>query len=123
MQRTVTLSEGVRVKLGAYVKAIKRAKKNPERTFERGLSGWWPVTGREIVQEFHRGLQERITSGLPRSEPWRRPALREDRKGATTRLLAHVRKHGRECRACDARFIPQGLWQRFCSPGCQRDFY
>lgn len=53
------------VPLGAYVKAVKLAKANPEMEFKHGLTCWWPCTGREIVKQFFEGVQERINAGVP----------------------------------------------------------
>ena len=55
---------GRRVSLGAYVAAIKRAKANPDIEFKHGLERWWPVTGREIVLEFRKGMTNRINEGI-----------------------------------------------------------
>lgn len=59
---------GRRVTLGAYVRAVKLAKARPDAEFKHGLSCWWPCKGREIVQQFREGVQERITAGIPASE-------------------------------------------------------
>ena len=57
-----------KVPLGAYIKAVRAAKENPERTFTTGLTTWWPTTGAEIVAQFRRGMMERINDGIPYSE-------------------------------------------------------
>lgn len=54
-----------RVPLGAYVAAIKRAKASPDQEFKHGLSCWWPCTGKEIVEQFREGMNERINAGIP----------------------------------------------------------
>jgi hypothetical protein len=56
-----------RVPLGAYVKAIRQAKANPDVEFKHGLTTWWPTTGREIVEQFRRGMVERINEAKPYS--------------------------------------------------------
>jgi hypothetical protein len=56
------------VTLGQYVKAVKMAKDNPDREFTKGLTSWWPVTGREIVHQFMDGVEQRITEGISYSE-------------------------------------------------------
>jgi hypothetical protein len=43
------------VPLGAYVKAIRIARANPEKTFSAGFTTWWPITGAEIMEQFARG--------------------------------------------------------------------
>jgi hypothetical protein len=53
-----------RVSLGAYVKAIKLAKANPDLEFKHGLDCWWPATGREIVEQFRAGMRNRINAGV-----------------------------------------------------------
>ena len=57
LDRTVTL--------GAYVRAVKLAKANPNAEFKTGLTTWWPVTGSEIMQQFRRGVHDRINQGIP----------------------------------------------------------
>jgi hypothetical protein len=59
-QRAVVLGDGKRVTLGGYIAAVKRAKANPDREFDRGLTCWWPCTGRQIVRQFRDGLHDRI---------------------------------------------------------------
>jgi len=53
------------VPLRQYIKAIKRAKENPDSKFDHGLTTWWPVTGREIMRQFLRGVNDRINQGIP----------------------------------------------------------
>lgn len=53
------------VRLGAYVQAVKTAKANPNRTFRYGLTCRWPVTGVEIIRQFHAGLHGRINQAVP----------------------------------------------------------
>ena len=53
------------VTIGAYVRAVKLAKANPDAEFKQGLSCWWPVTGREIMQQFLAGVNERINQAVP----------------------------------------------------------
>jgi hypothetical protein len=54
-----------KVPLGAYIKAVRAAKEKPERTFTTGLTTWWPTTGAEIVEQFQRGVTERINEAVP----------------------------------------------------------
>ncbi len=56
------------VSIGAYTKAVKLAKANPDEVFKTGLTTWWPTKGDEIVRQFRRGLQDRISQGIPYSE-------------------------------------------------------
>jgi hypothetical protein len=65
-----------RVSLVAYVAAVKKAKANPDSTFSHGLTCWWPCTGKEILQQFVAGMQDRITQAVPylqRSQERKRP--------------------------------------------------
>lgn len=57
-----------KVPIGAYVKAVRAAKENPERTFNTGLTTWWPTKGSEIVDQFRKGMMDRINDGVPYSE-------------------------------------------------------
>jgi hypothetical protein len=64
--RTISLPAiDKRVPLSAYIKAIRAAKENPERTFITGLTTWWPTSGSEIVEQFRRGMHERINEAVP----------------------------------------------------------
>lgn len=56
------------VPLGAYVKAVKVAKANPDMTFKTGLTTWWPTTGAEILEQFRAGMIDRINAAVPYSE-------------------------------------------------------
>jgi hypothetical protein len=40
------------VALGAYIRAVKLAKANPDRTFATGFTTWWPTTGAEVMDQF-----------------------------------------------------------------------
>lgn len=63
--RTVFIEAiGKRVSLGAYVKAVKRAKANPTTEFPHTLNCWWPGTGADIRREFIAAMQHRITDGV-----------------------------------------------------------
>lgn len=53
-----------RVSLRAYVAAIRAAKANPDVEFKHGLTTWWPTKGRDIVQQFVDGMQDRISQGI-----------------------------------------------------------
>lgn len=60
------------VSLRAYMDAVKLAKANLDRTFKHGFTCWWPCTGREIVEQWRRGIDERVSLGIPhfiRSQP------------------------------------------------------
>ncbi len=57
-----------KVPLGAYIKAVRAAKENPERTFTTGLTTWWPTKGSEIVEQFQRGMTERINEAVSYSQ-------------------------------------------------------
>lgn len=53
------------VSIPAYIAAIRKAKANPTATFPHGLTTWWPTTGAEIVAQFTRERNERITAARP----------------------------------------------------------
>jgi len=56
----VTLSGGLQITIGQYIFAHKRAKENQEVEFARGLTCWYPVTGREILNQFMDAIHDRI---------------------------------------------------------------
>jgi hypothetical protein len=65
MKRVIYLSEGRTVSLGAYVKAWQFALASPPRTmFDKGFN-WYPETREQVLQEFRRGLQDRINRRVP----------------------------------------------------------
>ena len=55
-----------RVSIGQYVQAVKKAKENPDAEFRHTLETWWPGTGREVVQQFRKGIHDRINKHLNR---------------------------------------------------------
>lgn len=64
--RTITLPAiDKTVSLKAYVAAIKLAKANPETEFKHGLTTWWATTGAEIMEQFWRGVEDRINQAVP----------------------------------------------------------
>jgi hypothetical protein len=64
--RTITLPAINRtVTLAAYVQAIKLAKANPDMVFKHGLTCWWSCSGREVMEQFRRGMVDRINQGVP----------------------------------------------------------
>jgi hypothetical protein len=113
MQRVIVLANGRQIPLGKYVQGIKQAKANPSATFKHGLTGWWPVSGQEIVHEFFGMVQDLINRHLK---------IGQDRKGAATRLLRRLRAKGRQCRWCGQKFIPRALSERCCSVDCHRSY-
>ena len=60
------------VPIRAYVQTIRTAKAHPDRTFSVGLTTWWPTTGAEIVEQFQRGMTQRINEAVPYSQRGRR---------------------------------------------------
>ena len=64
VNRYITLGDGRRVGLGAYVAGIRQAIANPDVFFRRGLDGW-DATGREIRNQFLTGVHDRINQGVP----------------------------------------------------------
>jgi hypothetical protein len=114
MPSGVILGNGKAVSIGAYVRAIQIAKANPSATFKHGLTGWWPVTGAEIVQQFSAGVQERINQrgGL---------VMREPNRSRIQRAL--VERVTVECRWCGSSMAYVARERRFCSGSCRRDHY
>mgnify|MGYP001603976449 CR=1 FL=1 len=53
---------------GQYVKAVKMAKAAPDTEFKCGLTCWWPVTGKEVVEQFWHGVEDRINQAVPYTE-------------------------------------------------------
>lgn len=53
------------IPLREYLRAVRLAKANLDRTFRHGLTQWWPCTGREIVAQFLRGVHDRINERIP----------------------------------------------------------
>ena len=66
MARTIYLpATDRRVSLRTYVSGVKLAKANRDREFKEGLTCWWPCTGQDIVNQFWRGVEERINQAIP----------------------------------------------------------
>jgi len=66
MIRAITLPAlNKTVSLGAYVKAIKAAKANPDVEFKTGLTCWWPCKGSQVMLQFRDGLMQRINEARP----------------------------------------------------------
>ena len=53
------------VPLGAYVRAVKKAKENPDAQFKHSLESNWPATGAQIHREFLKGMHDRINQRIP----------------------------------------------------------
>lgn len=114
MQQVIVLANGKQISLGKFVQGIKLAKANPRATFKHGLTGWWPVCGREVVHQFFTMVQDLINRHL---------TIRQDRKGSSTRLLRRLRTKGRPCRWCGQKFTPRVLSECCCSIECQRSYF
>jgi len=115
--KCIVLGNGNRVGIGTYVAGIKMAKRYPDQKFAVSLSTWWPVTGREIVQEFRRDMvTDHCNRGLG--------GYRVDRRSPTARMLRRIKegKLTRECAWCGAAFQPLTVSQRCCEPSCQRAY-
>jgi hypothetical protein len=54
--------------LGQYVKVVKTAKAAKATEFKCGITCWWPVTGAEVVNQFYRGVEDRINRAIPYTE-------------------------------------------------------
>ena len=53
------------VPIKAYMKAVNLAKENPDMTFKTGLTCWWACTGKEIVAQYWKGVEDRINAAIP----------------------------------------------------------
>ena len=53
------------ISLKAYLVAVRMAKANPDVEFKTGLTTWWPTRGSEIMQQFRRGMTDRINQAIP----------------------------------------------------------
>lgn len=100
----------------SYVNAWRRAKTCPDVTF----GPWPPRTGAEWVRDFRRALDARINDrgGLSRRDfdPENRPDI--------DRVRRHLARTVRcECRWCGTPIPYAPTHQRFCSPGCRRDYW
>jgi len=51
--------------LGAYVRAVKKAKANPDAMFSCTICSWASGRGRDIMREFMDGVMDRINQGIP----------------------------------------------------------
>ena len=99
------------ITIGALVAGIKRAIANPDATFKRGISTWWPTTGREIRRDFYSLVEDSINSHLP---------PRKDHRGPQRRLLAKFKAGlSRSCAWCGTEFQPNSIGEHCCSPSCQ----
>ena len=65
--RVITLGDGKRVTLKNYIVAVRRAAANPTAIYDRGLTCWYPCTGRDIMAQFREGAQDRINQAIPAS--------------------------------------------------------
>ena len=85
-----------RVTLGAYVKAVKLAKAQPETEFTYGLTTWWPTKGRDIVRQFMQGVHDRINARVPYVERGGAIGVLHDRyddaEAAWRALPVHIRE-------------------------------
>ena len=112
MKSYITLANGRRVSLSHYVAAIRHAKAHPEAEFSTGLTGWWPVLGREVVAQFYGMVQDHCNRGLA-------VAREISMKRAWRRWADGVVSH---CRGCGAEYVrhnPHNDNDRYCSAGCR----
>ena len=113
--KIITLGGGKQVPLSSYVAGIKTAKANPRATFSHGLTGWWPITGKEILDQFRDGIHDRINIRGKIIHP----VCNMDRYTEKRRLAAH-------CAWCESpipkpHFNPN-VKHNFCSDDCNRAF-
>jgi uncharacterized OB-fold protein len=103
-----------KVSIGAYVKAVKMAKENPDEEFAHGFTTWWPTKGAGVMRQFGESVVDRINQHME---------IKEDRKGRALRLLAYHKKVGRECKWCGTRFFPKTIHDDFCDDECRADYW
>ena len=63
MTRYVTVN-GRAIPLGVYVRGVRSAIAQPDRTFDHGLTCWWSCTGAEIRRQFLESVHDRINQGI-----------------------------------------------------------
>ena len=116
MKTAIVLGHGKVVTLPEYVRGIKIAKANLERTFKHGLTGWWPVTGKEIMKQFLNGVHDRINqrAGTSLSD------CNLDR-------YLEKRRQAASCAWCGAEVPPErfnpNITHNTCEDSCQRSLY
>ena len=109
--RTITLGDGKRVSLTAYIAEIKRVKADaPGTRYNRTLCCWYPGTREDVLREFRESVEDRINRHMViRPEPTPRRMYK---------IMAARIKH--VCRWCG---VDLGEYRaehaRFCSPGCR----
>jgi hypothetical protein len=113
----IVLGHGGQVSIPVYVAGVKHAIANPDKTFKRGLTGFWPVTGAEVAQQFRASVHDRINQrgGLV------------VRSVDESRLNALKKAHlpNSECRWCGfdlGEYLPDRN-KCFCDPSCRKDYY
>jgi hypothetical protein len=59
--KTIALTmDGFRMSIPDFIKAIQKAKDNPELMFSRSIKGWWPANGEKIRQEYLEIINDKI---------------------------------------------------------------
>lgn len=93
--KTIRLGNGHSVSLGAYVAAIKAV--DLTRTYDHGFTGWAPVTGATVLEEFREGVHDRINrhdpaygKGRKWANEWFWDTMRAARKLNTPRLRVYA---------------------------------
>jgi hypothetical protein len=112
-KHVITLANGMKIPIHAYVEGIKKAKENPAATFSHGLTTWWQTTGREIMEQFREMVTDHCNRGIHVSAKTRQDAIsRAWRKGRPS-----------PCKWCGSTFIrrnPFNDMDSFCSDSCRR---
>lgn len=98
----------LRVPIGVYIKGIKTAKANLDATFVHGLTGFWSVTGAEIVQQYRQSINERINTKA--GESWR-----------NTLTQAEI-EASRDARNLHRHLVHKGICRRLTNPKLQKRF-
>ena len=112
----ITLGNGNQIPIPDYVRGIKTAIENLGTTFDHGLTGWWPCSGREIRNQFFEMVQNHCNRGLTIS-----PKSKDQ-------VILKSWKQGRPvpCRYCGKIFIrknPLNDNDRYCSTNCRSNYF
>lgn len=115
---TVGIAGNRHLPIADYLKIIRTAKARPDAIFPRSFTGWWQVSGHEILRQFRDGIHDRINlrGGIDVSEP-------------SPHLPARILRNLRRTLVSTCRWCGSGLGEyrhrnsRFCCDSCRRDYH
>lgn len=59
--KAITITNDKRISITTYVNAWKIVRSNPLDTmYKDSLTTWWPVSGKDIIQQYRDGIHDRI---------------------------------------------------------------